>query len=62
MRKELESLKPGDVYDLVDLPEGRKAIGSKWVYKRKFKPDGSVERYKSRLDAKRVFTKAWTKL
>lgn len=51
MEKEMTSLKANDVYELVELPKGRKAIGSKWVYKRKMKSDGSVERYKSRLVA-----------
>ena len=30
----------------------QKAIATKWVYKLKCKPDGSVERYKARLVAK----------
>ncbi|XP_019258231.1 PREDICTED: uncharacterized protein LOC109236494 [Nicotiana attenuata] len=37
---------------LVDLFEGRKAIGSKWVLKIKLKADGTVERYKARLVVK----------
>ena len=40
MEKEMASLKANDVYDLVDLPKDRKAVGSKWVYKRKLKADG----------------------
>ena len=36
---------------LVKLPANRKAVGSKWVYKQKIGPDGSVERYKARLVA-----------
>ena len=51
MNKEMVSLKTNDVYDLVELPKDRKAVGSKWVYKRKIKADGSVERYKARLVA-----------
>ncbi|GKA96093.1 putative RNA-directed DNA polymerase [Tanacetum coccineum] len=37
---------------LEDLPEEKRAIDSKWVYKIKFKPNGEVERYKARLIAK----------
>ena len=31
------------MYDLVDLPKHRKAVGSKWVYKRKLKAVGSLQ-------------------
>jgi hypothetical protein len=37
---------------LVPLPEGKKAVGYKWVFSIKHKADGSVERYKVRLVAK----------
>ena len=51
MKKEIDSLHSNDVWDLVELPKGRKVVGSKWVFKQKFGPDGSVERYKARLVA-----------
>ena len=51
MEKEMSSLKSNEVYDLVELPKDRKVVGSKWVYKRKMKADGSIERYKARLVA-----------
>ncbi|GKE66233.1 ribonuclease H-like domain-containing protein, partial [Tanacetum coccineum] len=35
----------------VDLHKDRKAIGSKWIYKIKYKSSGEVDRYKARLVA-----------
>ncbi|GKB12012.1 ribonuclease H-like domain-containing protein [Tanacetum coccineum] len=32
-----------------ELPEGRKAIGSKWIYKIRFKSSGEIDRYNARL-------------
>ncbi|XP_071704835.1 uncharacterized protein [Rutidosis leptorrhynchoides] len=52
MEEEMESMRSNNVWELVDLPKGRKAIGSKWILKIKHKADGSIERYKARLVAK----------
>ena len=52
MEKEIRSIKVNEVWELVELPKGKKTIGCKWVYKRKVDIDGSVERYKARLVAK----------
>ena len=45
--KELKSLKDRDVYEIVNLPKGRKAVKNCWVFN--IKPDGH---YRSRLVAK----------
>ena len=34
------------------MPPGSKPIGCKWIFKRKLKPDGSIDKYKVRLVAK----------
>ena len=51
METEFCSLQKHAVWDLVSLPEGRKVVGSKWVYKTKTSPEGRIERYKARLVA-----------
>ena len=51
MKAEMDSIYSNDVWDLVELPEGRKSVGYKWVFKKKTKADGSIKRYKARLVA-----------
>ena len=51
MESEMKSLQENDVWDLVQLPPGKKTVGCKWVYKTKTGADGSVERHKARLVA-----------
>ena len=51
MEKEIESLRKSDVWELVDLPKGRKVVAGKWVLKIKTDAEGSVERFKVRLVA-----------
>ena len=50
--EEYQSLIDNKTWDLVQLPPGRKAIDSKWVFKTKYRDTGEVERYKARLVAK----------
>ncbi|CAI7896464.1 unnamed protein product [Closterium sp. NIES-53] len=52
MESELKSIEENGTWELVDLPEGRKAITSKWLFKIKSDADGKIKRYKSRLVAK----------
>ena len=51
-KKELTSIKANVTWDLVELPAGRSAIDSKWVFKIKRDATGNVERYKARLVAR----------
>ena len=52
MKEELTAIQRNKTWDLVDLPEGKKSIGVKWVFKTKFHANGSVEKHKARLVAK----------
>ncbi|CAA7032085.1 unnamed protein product [Microthlaspi erraticum] len=51
MGKEVIALEENETWTLEDLPPGKRAIGSKWVYKIKYHSDGTIERYKARLVA-----------
>ncbi|KAL4351255.1 hypothetical protein GQ457_06G019360 [Hibiscus cannabinus] len=52
MKDEMNSMKNNEVWDLVSLSDGIKAIGCKWVFKTKKDSKGNIERYKARLVAK----------
>lgn len=52
MKEELSAIKKNQTWELVDLPEGKQAIGLKWIFKTKYHADGSIERHKARLVAK----------
>lgn len=48
---EYGALEENNTWTIENLPPGKKAIGSQWVFKVKFKSDGTIERYKARLFA-----------
>ena len=52
MRSVLKPMDENQAWDLVDPPPGIKAIGCKWVFKKKTDVDGSVQIHKARLVAK----------
>ncbi|GJW26390.1 putative ribonuclease H-like domain-containing protein [Tanacetum coccineum] len=52
MNNEIEALNRNNTWTICDLPPGRKAIGSKWLWKIKYKSTGAIERYKARVVAK----------
>lgn len=47
-----QSLIKNKTWDLLDLPPGKKPIGCKWMYKLKYKADGTLDKYKEQLVAK----------
>lgn len=49
MQKEIEALEKNKTWTVTTLPPGKKAIGCKWIYKLKYRADGSLERHKARL-------------
>ena len=51
MNEEMESLTRNKTWQLKPLPEGRKAIGCKWIFKIKRGSDGKIDKYKARLVA-----------
>ena len=54
----MDSLEKNKTWDLVELPESRKVVGYKWVYKLKKGADDIVPKYKARLIAKEFSQKA----
>ena len=51
MDSEMQSLMHNKTWTLTELPDGKMAIGSKWVYKAKTDEKGNVTKYKARLVA-----------
>lgn len=49
MDSEIASLEKNHTWNLVDLPDGRKVIDNKWVFKIKHNSAGDVQRFKARL-------------
>jgi hypothetical protein len=52
MDREWRTLQERGTWVLEELPEGRRPVGVKWVFKIKSKPDGSLDKFKARMVAK----------
>ncbi|KAH9309923.1 hypothetical protein KI387_037834, partial [Taxus chinensis] len=52
MDSEYRSVMKNNTWQLVDLPPGKKPIGCRWIFKTKYKSDGTIDKYKARLVAK----------
>ena len=52
MEEKYESIMKNNTWELTEFPKHKKAIGCKWIYKPKFKSDGSIDKYNARLVAK----------
>ncbi|CAL5385151.1 unnamed protein product [Camellia sinensis] len=51
--EEMNALEKNGTWLLVNLPKDKKTVGCQWVFTVKCKADGSMERYKVRLVAKK---------
>lgn len=49
MNQELEALERNETWEITTLSIGKTAIGSKWLFKTKYKPNGTIDRHKARL-------------
>jgi hypothetical protein len=52
MRSEMEFMRDNRAWNLVDPPDGVRAIECKWIFKKKTDADGNIHIYKARLIAK----------
>jgi hypothetical protein len=52
VQNEMDSILSNETWELSERPHGCKPVGCKWVFKKKLRPDGTIEKYKARLVAK----------
>jgi len=52
VRSEMDSVMSNGTWKIVDRPYRCKPIGYKWAFKKKLRPNGTIERYKARLVVK----------
>uniref|UniRef100_A0A453CRN0 Uncharacterized protein n=1 Tax=Aegilops tauschii subsp. strangulata TaxID=200361 RepID=A0A453CRN0_AEGTS len=52
VRSEMDSILANGTWEITDRPYGCKLVGCKWVFNKKLRPDGTIEKYKARLVAK----------
>ncbi|XP_022891686.1 uncharacterized protein LOC111406507 [Olea europaea var. sylvestris] len=52
MKLELDAMENNHTWSVVPLPSGKHSVGCRWIFKNKYKSDGSLERHKARLVAK----------
>ncbi|RVX23597.1 Retrovirus-related Pol polyprotein from transposon TNT 1-94 [Vitis vinifera] len=51
VQDEIDALEKNGTWTITDLPVGKRPVGCKWIFTIKYKADGSVERFKARLDS-----------
>jgi hypothetical protein len=50
----MDSIMSNGTWEVVDRPYGCKPVGCKWVFKKKLRPNGTIEKYKARLVEKAI--------
>ena len=58
MTNEIKSIKSQGTWELKPMPDGKKLVGSRWIFKVKKNADGGIERRKARFCAKGFTQKA----
>ena len=53
IQEEIWALEKNGIWELTELPKGKNLVGSKWIFTIKYKANGSLDRYKTWLVAKR---------
>ena len=48
VRSEMNSILANGTWEITDRPYGCRPLGCKWVFKKKLRPDGTVEKYRAR--------------
>lgn len=49
--EEMRALHMNGTWEVVDLLENQKVVGSKWIFTVKYKANGDIERYRTQLVA-----------
>ena len=52
IQSEMDSILANGTWELIERPYGWKHVWCKWVFKKKLRADGTIEKYKARLVAK----------
>jgi len=55
----MDALISRETWELISAPKDSFVVGCRWVYTLKYRPDGSVDRYKVRLVAK-IYTQTYS--
>jgi hypothetical protein len=48
----MDSILTNGTWQICDCPDGSKLVGRKWIFEKKLKLDGTIDKYKARLVAK----------